>query len=384
MAFLPGLKLKLVRCLAFSNRLGRSLGLNIPFLGPVGATSFLAAGGQKVATILPAKTVYLPNPLILHPGTLKEQAQQGCNGVKEIHFDEVALWEYRFARIRPGAHGGLHGISGNNIVIPGLNHSCLDESLFFETRVGSTKFPEKIESGLILDGSAGANHYHWTIDILPVLGAPVRDYIKNIPLIVNPYTPERVDQWNELSLPSHRYALKTNALVDRLYAVSGLSSDIYGVFRPEPCLGFWSGFAKPSRSGRKLFISRSDTNKRLLVNEGDLFSRLERLGFEKVTLRGLKLRDQASLFAEASIVIGMHGAGFANMIHALPNTKLVEIFPPGYSHCFYQYVCFLKNCLYYPIFSEYPQANQDANTEFNSKHGFLAMDKIDKILSVCY
>ncbi len=86
------------------------------------------------------------------------------------------------------------------------------------------------------------------------------------------------------------------------------------------------GAAAPS----KLYISRADAEGRRVVNEAALLALLAPLGYRMVTLGGLKVAEQAALFARASHVVGLHGAGLANFAFAPAGAQLVEIFPDSY------------------------------------------------------
>lgn len=76
---------------------------------------------------------------------------------------------------------------------------------------------------------------------------------------------------------------------------------------------------------RRIYISRSDTRKRRIVNEAEIWQNFERRGFEKVAAAKLSFHDQVALFAEADMVAGPHGAGFSNLVFAPAGTKVLEI-----------------------------------------------------------
>ena len=88
---------------------------------------------------------------------------------------------------------------------------------------------------------------------------------------------------------------------------------------------------------RRIFISRANASKRRMVNEADVADFLASFGFEHVALEERSLLDQMKLFAEASVVIGQHGAGLTNLLYVPAGTTVVEIFsspdatPPHYS-----------------------------------------------------
>ena len=57
-------------------------------------------------------------------------------------------------------------------------------------------------------------------------------------------------------------------------------------------------------------------------------------GFQTYSLESLPVEEQLRLFSESAVVIGPHGAGFANMIACAPSSAIIELLPrPGnYSH----------------------------------------------------
>jgi Glycosyltransferase 61 len=87
--------------------------------------------------------------------------------------------------------------------------------------------------------------------------------------------------------------------------------------------------AKPARdSGRRLFVSRSDTSGRRITNEPQVAREFASRGFEIVLLTRLSVSEQIDMFAGASCVAGVHGAGLTNMIFSAPGTRVLEILPP--------------------------------------------------------
>ncbi|WP_176477609.1 glycosyltransferase 61 family protein [Mesorhizobium sp. WSM3866] len=82
----------------------------------------------------------------------------------------------------------------------------------------------------------------------------------------------------------------------------------------------------PRLTSRRLFIVRDDA-KRAFVNQSEVAERLSELDFEPVTPERLSVEQQRELFSQAEIVIGVSGAGLANVIFCRPETRVVEIQP---------------------------------------------------------
>ncbi|MDJ0555731.1 MAG: tetratricopeptide repeat protein [Microcoleaceae cyanobacterium MO_207.B10] len=80
----------------------------------------------------------------------------------------------------------------------------------------------------------------------------------------------------------------------------------------------------------RIYINRSQTSKRRVVNEEEVVNLLEKFGFQSIILESLSIEEQALYLANALVVIAPHGAGLTNILFCNPGTKIVEIFAPEY------------------------------------------------------
>lgn len=74
-----------------------------------------------------------------------------------------------------------------------------------------------------------------------------------------------------------------------------------------------------------IFISRSKAQYRRISNETALMKLLNAKGFVSYCLEDLSIREQATLFNNAKVIVGPHGAGWTNLIFCKPGTKIIEI-----------------------------------------------------------
>jgi|GEM_PF-1854008 len=79
-----------------------------------------------------------------------------------------------------------------------------------------------------------------------------------------------------------------------------------------------------------VYISRSDSHRRNVVNENALMDLLTPYGFKKYTLTSLGFVDKVRLFASAKVIIAPHGAGLANLTFCQTNSTLIEFFTSTY------------------------------------------------------
>ncbi len=80
---------------------------------------------------------------------------------------------------------------------------------------------------------------------------------------------------------------------------------------------------------QRIFVSRrtksTPSSARRLANEAELAESLNAIGFIVVEPELLPFHDQVALFASATAIVGLGGAGLFNAVFSKPNTKLVTI-----------------------------------------------------------
>jgi capsular polysaccharide biosynthesis protein len=81
---------------------------------------------------------------------------------------------------------------------------------------------------------------------------------------------------------------------------------------------------------RWLFVSRQDSEMRVLRNEDEVFGRLQAVfpQLERVVCTGLTLAEQRQLFAQARVVVAVMGGSFGNIVFA-PRGGVVVCIGPG-------------------------------------------------------
>jgi capsular polysaccharide biosynthesis protein len=84
-------------------------------------------------------------------------------------------------------------------------------------------------------------------------------------------------------------------------------------------------------AARRIFLTRS--RGRTLSNYAEIEPLLREQGFQTVDTEGMSLHDQAQIFRECRYVIGLHGAGLVNIIHAHGHRLgVLQIRQPGEEH----------------------------------------------------
>ena len=81
---------------------------------------------------------------------------------------------------------------------------------------------------------------------------------------------------------------------------------------------------------KKFWVTRDSASPRarMMKNEDALIKELTKLGFETVLFENYSALEQIAMMANADIMASHHGAGFANMLFAGPDTQVIEIGTP--------------------------------------------------------
>ena len=80
----------------------------------------------------------------------------------------------------------------------------------------------------------------------------------------------------------------------------------------------------------KIYIDRKDSvsntrNLRSILNEDQIIEFLKKNKFEILTLSNYSFKEQVRVINNAKVIVGLHGAGFANFCFCEPNTKVIEL-----------------------------------------------------------
>ncbi|WP_424100576.1 glycosyltransferase family 61 protein [Moorena producens] len=84
-------------------------------------------------------------------------------------------------------------------------------------------------------------------------------------------------------------------------------------------------------ASRRIYISRSQSSRKI-VNEDDILQILKKYNFEVIHCERMSLAEQISLFSEAEVVLGPHGAGIYNQVFCPSGTTIIEIYNKDYWH----------------------------------------------------
>ena len=81
---------------------------------------------------------------------------------------------------------------------------------------------------------------------------------------------------------------------------------------------------------KKFYIDRKDSTAntrylRSIINETEVKNMLKKEGFEFISFGDYSFKEQTEIINNSSVIVGLHGAGFANLCFCEPHTKVLEL-----------------------------------------------------------
>ena len=232
---------------------------------------------------------------------------------------------------------------------PGLaNASCYKNSVL---KKGTPRFHKKIYGSifsLLIGGAGNFNYWHWLFDVLPKLNFLIKSKINendiNFFLFPNLSQGFQNETLNLLNIPnskrlssrelrhifadqiiisSHPYNILNNPRIDSLNIPLWIQDFLRQIF-----LATSIRKTKMTSFPQKIFINRKDAKSlRYIINNESVENTLISKGFSSITLSDYSFVDQVSLFFNAKEIVGLHGAGFANLIFCRTGTRILELKP---------------------------------------------------------
>ena len=211
---------------------------------------------------------------------------------------------------------------------------------------GTTRFI-KIAQGKILSvlsgGAGNYNYWHWLFDVIPRIFLYKKFYsIKNIDKILVPDIREKF-QYQTLNL----LGIKIKDCINSHFYRHIKFSELFSTSHPNLhlkvekipkwiILSLKKNFLKKNlfkssfKDFKKIYIDRSDSKSnvkdfRKIINEKLIKTFLASRGFKILKLSEYNFIEQVNIFHNATCIIGLHGAGFANIVFCKNSSIVVEI-----------------------------------------------------------
>ncbi len=211
-------------------------------------------------------------------------------------------------------------------------------------KLGITKFLKKKNFNVISIVSgrdSSNNYYHWLIDVLPRL-LILEDFFRKyklkhllVPNYEKKYQIESLNCFfekkniNFINLYHNKY-LQFKSII---FSSDESSFEFYNFKLLKKLKEKILSHIRKKKifirnNYKKIYINRIDANikkDRYLSNENELIFKLKKKGFKSIRLSDYSFFQQALIFNNAKSIIGLHGAGLANILFAKKNTKIIEL-----------------------------------------------------------
>ncbi|MEG5066020.1 tetratricopeptide repeat protein [Microcoleus sp. B3-A4] len=102
----------------------------------------------------------------------------------------------------------------------------------------------------------------------------------------------------------------------------------------------------------RIYVSRSKSSYRRVINEEQVIEFLSRFGFVSVLLESMTLEEQIALFSRAKAIVAPHGSGLTNIIFCGAGTKVIELVSPNYIRQYYWAISQQLNLPHYYVIGE--------------------------------
>jgi capsular polysaccharide biosynthesis protein len=197
--------------------------------------------------------------------------------------------------------------------------------------------PDKLPGGyLVMASRQHTNYFHWLTECVTRLCAV--DASCDAPVLL----PRGLSSWQAeslelLGIPRGRMLQLEEGCyeVDRLYFPFVGTTGNIATWALQELRRRYCG-DRPVRRGKRLYAGRTDAAYRRVVNEDEVVRSLEREGFSVVEGSRLSFAEQVELYADAEIVVGIHGAGLTNFMFAPPQAVIIEALDPEHNNpCYY-------------------------------------------------
>lgn len=326
-----------------------------------------------------------------------------------LYHSRSALFQVNYALVRPNSHSVYssqgqelpityssyqHYLTSKTLWRAGHNDACYIPIAGATTYRSNHTGAEEIKgTSLLLASHEDQNNYwHWTFDCISRLIVMVNESpdhfgsVDNV-VILSPtgyqrFQREYLDALRHL-FPDKRIIVSSDSLICETLYVYNTSTPLIHCHNQLRQLrhGIANLFGIQlynSDNPIRLYIRRRGLarNGRLLENENDVCSKLERYGFVSVDPANHGIKVQLELFASSEIVAGVHGSGFVNMLTMSPNSKVVELVGETYTPVHDKILASQLSLVYHELYLA------SKGSEFCSNYTCVPNDLAESILDI--
>ena len=316
---------------------------------------------KLIFLIIYDKIIFCENPEKERDISIEEVRDENLKNPDKIKY---SIYKIRNGRIFNDFVENVAIISGNKVIdkvsyqqIKGeLKNANFNSVLYRGTPHLKKKFYGRVLS--LTQGASGhKNYFHWLYDILPKINICSKNYDLRK---MDYFYISRLEKYQKSSLEILGY--DNIKIIDSNINRHIQADEVICSEHPWYKKGFileeakkipewivkwinksFINYGEQFDCNERIFIDRSDSafSRRQFVNNREIINFLENEGFTSYKVGQLSFREQVYLFSNAKIIIGAHGAAFANLAFCKKNTKILEIKPKKHPD-FFQHISKIK------------------------------------------
>ena len=351
--------------------------LNIPIRGPVGLDH---DSNQTLKVVDREREV------------LCTTAPQLISGTHPLFMRTSILFQQTWVREMENCivYGPTVGVvSSDNFLIPGVSieWSCPPE-LHWTFRKLRLPTPTPLAGrSLILGSTGGDSYFHWMTDVLPRVrlikeaGYEINSFDH---FIINKleagYQKETLDYLKIPSKKIREIGTKPSGYLCEHAVLPSLPS-FPGAVPPETIHYVRSIVPeKHQQKTRKFYIARGKSIRRRILEEGRIIDWLKTQGFEIIDCGQMSVKDQATAFAHAEMIVAPHGGALTNLLFCRPGTKVVELLSSKYPNPCYRNLCGVAKLPYIGIIGDSQKSEITTDLSDSSGPIEIKLEDIKKAL----
>jgi hypothetical protein len=256
-----------------------------------------------------------------------------------------------------------------------VNGNALVKESFIRGRLNLAKVqqglnavPETVDSAIHISSGPVMNYGHFLLEMLPRLLLHL-DLLPDSPILIHETSyPFAVPMLRQCGIDEKRVMQST----DRPMRVGKLYWPTPNAYPPldhapeifEAMSLIRSKLGDAGPADRLLFLSRRDATTRMLLNDAEIFSVLEPLGFEWVHPGRMRFEDQVRTFSRARVLIGASGAACTNCVFMPPGGTVIVLSPASMASAFFWDICWHSKLDFVLVFGENAKPNQGILADF--------------------
>lgn len=281
--------------------------------------------------------------------------------IKKVNFQDnisYEIYSIKNGRLYTDKFLNISPIINNKLIdeasIQIIENNLGDANKNIVLNTGTPKIKKNINGSVIslLNGASGIdNYWHWIFEVLPRIEI-ARKVFKNeeIDFFLLPDLKKKfqIETLDALNIPvEKRITSITHRHIQAKKLIISTHPYIFNKDAPEAIQKlpiwiskFYKNFfinksTKDENFPKKIFIDRKDSkynNVRAISNSEEIKDFLKKKNYSLINLSDFSFTDQIKLFNNAHQIIGLHGAGFANLMFCESETKVLELKSVKSSH----------------------------------------------------